>query len=245
MHIHLEQIDSNVFGDAVLSLKDVECISNFGDFEKTYVKQYDPVYVYAKVNIEELREIHFLETQGFNFIEYQLRLVKLLPSQLYDLSSYKWKLDLLELTCGDDITDVLELADEIFEIDRIYIDPALGKSLANKRYREYIKKSQMSADEKLFKFTDSVTGELIGLHTSLWRERGLVLNFLTGIAKKYHSTGMAFPYEYTLFNYFIENGIKKVVTHISGANYQNLNFEFRKIGFKFEQGFAVLRRIYK
>ena len=243
MIVQREEIDSQAFGRTVLQIKNIHCQDDFRELEKEYQEIHNPLYVYAKIEIERIPEIHFLEEHGFCFMEYHLRMSKKLPQKLYD-TSFDDVVVMQEVLPEENIDSILEMAGSIFKTDRIYIDPRMGKDLAQKRYRAYIQKSHQSSEEKLLKFYDKRTQELISFHTHKQIDNKTVLYFLGGIATKYQGTGACFACEYHLFNYSIQHGIKKIITHISGSNYPIINFEFKTMDFKPEQAFIVLRKIY-
>lgn len=244
MHVSEEITDSNAFGRTVLQVRDVDASVDFQAFERECIQQYNPFYVYAKVRIEDLEQVHYLEKNGFNFVEYQLRMTKHLPRKPFDVSMFDGFVEMVEVSKNEDIEPILQMADEIFDIDRIYVDPLMSHDLARKRYRAYLKKSQQSDKENFFKFVDKTNGKLIGFHTHLQTDDKTIVHFLGGNAKEYQASGSAFATEYLLFNNYISKGIRKVVTHISGCNYRIFNFEFKTMDFKAEQGFAILRKVY-
>ncbi len=244
MIVQKEEIDSQAFEQSVLQIKDIDCHEDFVGLEREYQEKYHPLYVYAKVEIEKIPEIHFLERHGFCFIEYQLRMTKKLPQKLYDTTLFDDVVAMEEVLPEENIEPILELADTIFKTDRIYIDYMMGKEFAQKRYRAYIQKSQQSPEEQLVRFFDKRTQDLISFHTHKQINPTTVIHFLGGVAPKYQCTGACFACEYHLFNHFIKQGIKKIITHISGSNYPIMNFEFKTIDFKPEQAFVVLRKIY-
>ncbi|NUM33246.1 MAG: hypothetical protein HUU50_01760 [Candidatus Brocadiae bacterium] len=239
-----EPIDSEVFGFNVLQIKDIHCQDNFQEIEKEYQKKHNPFYVYAKIEIEKIPEIHFLEDHGFRFMEYQMRMSKKLPQKLYD-TSFDDVVIMEKVLAQENIDSILSLADTIFTNDRIYIDPYMGKELSQKRYRAYIQKSHQSSEEELVKFYDKRTQNIISFHTHKSIDNKTILHFLGGVAPEYQGTGACFACEYSLFNSFIQRGIKKIITHISGSNYPIMNFEFKTMDFKPEQAFIVLRKIYE
>ena len=76
MNISLEQIDSIAFGQNVLKLSDVDENINYSEFEKDYINRYNPRYIYTKISTDDISKIHYLESNGFEFIECQLELFK-------------------------------------------------------------------------------------------------------------------------------------------------------------------------
>ena len=71
-----ENLDSVAFGKSILKIENIDISVNFNDFEDRYIKEYSPLYVYARIPIEDLQKIHYLENCGFNYVETQFKMKK-------------------------------------------------------------------------------------------------------------------------------------------------------------------------
>ena len=245
MKARLEEIDSQAFGRNVLRLDEPEAGPGFAEFEAEYLAAWEPVYVYVKVPAEELSLIHHFEDQGFRFMEFQLRMSRRLPRKTFDTSAFDGALEMRLLGPEDDLEPVLKLADDIFTIDRLYMDPLLpDKSLAKRRYRLFITKSWQAEDEEVLGFYDRRDGGLVSFHTHKYLGDHLVLTFLGGHAPAFQGSGLVWGGSLLFFNHWINRDIKRVRTHISMANYRIMEAEYKGFDYRPEQSFAVLRKIY-
>lgn len=243
MRVVPEELDSQAFERNVLQIKEPEARPDFAAFEAGYVDDYQPYYVYVKVPADALGLIHHFEDQGFRFVEFQLEMTKRL-SRKYDTSLFDGLLGMSEVGPEEDVEPILRLADEIFTVDRIYRDPALDPELAKRRYRLYITKSWRSPDERLLKLFDLRDGHLMGFHTHMKQTPTAMLHFLGGLTEESRATGASLGFERIMFNNWIDEGIKKVTTHISLANFNVMEAEYKAFDFKPRQVCAVLRKIY-
>lgn len=239
-----EEIDSLAFGSSVLKIEDIDININFKNFENSYIKQHNPIYVYARINIEDLESIHYLEKEGFNYVETQYKITKKLFKK-EDLSIFNNEYELIKVSNSNDLPLIYSLSDRIMKIDRIYQDKKFDTSIAQKRYHLYINKSFTSKNENVFITRYIPTNEIIGFHTNLMIDSKNILFFIGGILPEYHNTGACFAHSYLIYNYLYECGFKNITTHISAANYNIINLEMRTLGFKPKQAYIILRKIYK
>ena len=245
MNVILEELDSKAFGRNVLKINAPEAVADFKAFEQEQILSQSPYYVYVKIPAESLNLIHYFEEFGFRFVEFQLEMNKRLPSKKYDTSMFDNIFRLEEVGPDDDIESTLQLSDEIFDIDRIYLDPTLDTTLAKRRYRLYITNSWQSPLERLVICTDMRDNSLIGFHTHKKLPPDAMIHFLGGVAASRKGSGATIGFERMLFNNWIGEGIKKVTTHISLSNYKIMEAEYKAFDFKARQSCAVLRKIYK
>jgi len=240
MHINKIEIDSKIFGKNFLEIRDFSNDVDFKEFEKGYIKEYNPYYVLCKIPLENIREIQSIGRYGFEFIEFQLRekanLRKLFPV----FKPYKMEL----VTTSDDLEIVLEIAATTFEHDRFSVDPLMEKNFSSRRYKEYVLKSFRANDEFLYKLFNSETGEILGFKTHKIVNGNEALMFLGGVANMYKKSPVPVINNYLELNELFHKGVKKVTTHISGGNYGVLNLEVKEFGYKVVNGFVVLRKIY-
>ena len=93
MKIIKNETDSLVFGKNFLEIKEFSCDEDFIQFEKDYITNYTPYYVATKIPIENLKEIHFLEKMGFNFIETQIKETLRIKNLYSPMAFYPYKIE--------------------------------------------------------------------------------------------------------------------------------------------------------
>ena len=245
MHVLKEEIDSLIFGKNVLKLDEIDLSVDFQKFEKDYKEEYDPKYVYTKLPVTDIDKIHFLENNGFEFIECQLQLFKRL-THLYDTSIYEkdMLLKLEEVDSENDLEEIQQISDITFDVDRIYIDSKLDKELAKKRYHLYIRNSLLEKNQRLDKLVDINNDRIIGFHTLMYKNNDAVLVLLGAVSPDYQKTGANNVLDRYLYNELFRLGRKNITTHISARNIKVLNYVQKILEFKIRQTFIVLRKIY-
>lgn len=242
MQVNIEELDSIAFGQNVLKLSEIDDNIDFSAFEKDYISKYNPKYIYTKVNIEDINKIHYLERNGFEFIECQIQLFKRLTG-LYDTSAFDNILK-IEPAGFEDYKEICKISDIVFDMDRIYIDEKIDNSIAQKRYHLYLKNSLENSNQRFDKFIDLATGKIIAFHTLLYKDAKSVLLFLGGILPEYHSTGANYALDYYVYNELYKSGHKNITTHISARNIKVMNYLTKVLDFKVKQSFIVLRKVY-
>lgn len=235
-------IDSLVLGRNVLSLGDWCAEDDFPALERDYIAKFDPGYVYTKLPLESVAQIHNLEGFGFKFIECQIRsLVKLRqPRDLSAFSHYAFE----PVTREEDLGPVLDIAASTFVFDRWRVDPALNSDLAGARYRRYVEKSFVEQGEWVYRLFEKSTGTTLAFKTHAVRNDQEVLFLLGGVHPEYKNLGLGLLNEYFEFNALIARGVTRGVTHISAANEPVFNLEIGRLGFRVQATFAVLRKLY-
>ena len=244
MEIIKEEIDSLAYGKSILKINNIDTNVCFEDFENIYKHQYAPLYVYARIPVEEIEKVHYLEQNGFNYVETQFKLQKRL-NKSENMSIFGDDYSYVEVKDENELPEIYNISDRIMTVDRMILDKQLDYKLAQKRYHLYINKSFSNEDENLFKFIYNPTNEIIGYHTEKIVDSKNILFFIGGIIPEFRNTGACFALEYSTFNYLYNNGFKTITTHISAANYNIINFEMRTVGFKPKQTYIILRKIYK
>jgi hypothetical protein len=242
--VERNSIDSEVLGRAVLDLRGMNSEVNFSTLEGQYRRDHDPAYVVCKLPAEDLSTIHFMEDQGFRFIEFQMRLRGAIR-KTFDTSSYGYAYT--PVTGGSDLDAILEIAGEIFEHDRFTRDPyfqRFGVGISGERYRRFVLQSIAAPDESVYKLADVKTGEIAGFgtHRILTPETALLL--IGGVKKEYKGSGLGMINDRLTLNQLHSKGVRSFLTHISGCNYPILDLEVRALGYRVVQSFVVLRKTY-
>lgn len=244
MDIRIEKLDSIAFGANVLKINEVDDNINFPQFESDYIKKYEPKYVYSKVNIEDISKIHYLEQNGFEFIECQLELFKRI-TELYDTSIFDESITVDQVCDRQDLDIIYEVSDLAFNnIDRIYVDEKIDKTIAKKRYHLYLQNSFQQSNQRLDKLVDNKLNKIIGFHTLLYTGDKSVTLLLGGILPEYHSSGVNYMLDYFVYNDLYKSGHKNITTHISAKNIKIMNYLTKVLDFKFKNSCIVLRKVY-
>lgn len=245
MEVQQNEIDSEVLGRNVLDLDAFDPAEDFLALEREYCNRHQPLYVSCKIAAEDIGKVHLLESYGFRFVEFQIRVYCAL-NKTYDVSGYNYRYEAVE--GGADLSAVLEIASSIFEHDRFSRDPFFrewnGRDVSGERYRRYVMKSFQSADESVYKLVQQTTGEIVGFGTHRVTGAESALLLLAGVKPEFSGAGVGAINDYMGWNELKRKGVKWVYGHASGANYPIINLNVRGMGFRVVQCFVVLRKIY-
>ena len=244
MQVQLEELDSIAFGANVLKINDIDENIDFSVFEKAYINQYSPIYVYTKIPIEELQKIHYLEQYGFEFAECQLELFRRL-SELYDINTYSDEIEYSIVDNEKDLEEVKLISDEIFaKVDRINVDKKLPSDIGKKRYRLYLDNSYKQDNQIIYKSTDKNTNKIIGFSSFLFKDAKSAMHLIGGSCPECQGTNLNYVGNCVAYNNFIKQGRKNVTTHVSAGNLKIVNYLLKGFEFKVKKTFIVLRKIY-
>jgi hypothetical protein len=241
MYAELIEIDSRAFGRNVLSLHDFSPDENFAEFENNYIQEYNPAYVYCKIPIEHIDNVHSLEKHQFNLVELQIE-SSINLNKPYDTSRYGYQFD--EVSTMDKLQEVLEIAGTTIVHDRFTRDPLVPKHVSGERYKGYVMKSFYADNESVYRLYDPKTQQTLGFKTHKLIGNNEVLFLLGGVHPQYKNLGLGVINSFFEFNELIGKGIKKGYTHISAINYHVFNLEIGKLGFRVLTTYAVMRKVY-
>ena len=237
--VHLD-IDTEVFGGNVLQIHGFAPSDDFAAFERTYTEKYHPVYVVCRIRGEDLAAVHFLEGQGFRYVDFAMELLTMIRQK--DVSRYP------EYRCAevldDDLEQVLEIAGSTFTHDRVTRDPVLGKALSGERYRRLVLQSRARANEHVLGLYDRATNHVVAFTVFKDEGNGRACGLLSGVRSEYRRTGLGLINEYFWFNELARRGFREASGCIAGANYPIVNMEVRVVGHRFVQSWVVLRKVY-
>jgi hypothetical protein len=241
MYAELIEIDSRAFGRNVLSLHDFSPDEDFAAFERSYVREHNPGYVYCKIPIEHIDNVHILERHQFNLVELQIESCINL-NKTHDTSRYGYQFE--KVTATDVLQDVLEIAGSTIVHDRFSRDPLIPGHVSGERYRGYVMKSFHAEDECVYRLFDPRTQQTLGFKTHKLVGNNEVLFLLGGVHPQYKNLGLGVINSFFEFNELISKGIKKGYTHISAINYHVFNLEIGKLGFRVLTTYTVMRKVY-
>ncbi len=180
----------------------------------------------VKIEQHAVQEVHFLEKQGFRFIELNYFPVF---SRLQNLEPLNTNLS-AALATADDHELLTEMAGTIFTTGRFHCDPRIGPRLGNRRYREWMRNSFTHDRQEVLKIVhpDGICAFSIiedkGNGTCFWH--------LGGVAQNFAGPRIGLRFLQTTMEYCRKEGIKKVETSISSQNTIILNL-YSKLGFRF------------
>jgi len=242
MELKIIDIDTKAVNNIVARLDDFNSSEDFKKFEQEYLIKQKPYYVYVKLPISDLADIHCLNKLGFEFIETQFEMEK---SVKRIKNPYENAFDFVEVTSYKDLDKIIQLASTIFTDDRFTIDSSLPGDFAGKRYAEYIRQSFESSSEKVFALISKKDNVVCGLKSHKVISDKTVLLLLGGVDNKYKNTPIGLINAISEINYFVDMGYKKAVTHISARNTAIINLELSWLGYKVIEANVILRKIYE
>jgi hypothetical protein len=241
MTTELVEIDSRVMKGSVLSIQDFDPQVDFEVFERSYIAEFNPIYVSCKVPMERVNETHILEDTGFRLIESQIRLtIKL--RRPFDVSAFPF--DFEQVTREEDLDAVLDIAGTTFTNDRFSIDRSIDRCVSGARFREYTRQSFYVPNEAVYRMVDRDSGLTVAFKTHRYNSDTEVLFLLAGVHPDFKNLGLGLINEHFELNELIRKGIKRGITHISAVNYPVLNYALGNLGFKSLTTFAVFRKVY-
>jgi ribosomal protein S18 acetylase RimI-like enzyme len=245
MNVAINQMDSEVFDGCVLDLADFDPTADFAAFEAGYLARHSPIYISCKVPVEDLESVHQLEAAGFRFVEFQMRFRASL-GRSFDVSAHDYRYELV--TSPEILERVLEIAGATFEHDRITRDPYIKQlnrpDLSGERYRRFVSQSFQRPDECVYALISNPTDQVVGFGTHRITGPDSALLLISGVAPELKSSGLGALLDQFAWNELKRKGIKYFFGHASGANYPIINLVMRGMGFRFVQGFVVLRKVY-
>lgn len=203
-------------------------------------------YLTIKMPVSNLEALHALEAIGFQFMETQFHMGKLLNN--YEtprlLSRVITPLEQREITkdeeCWSAITDLI--TEDMFYTDRIYLDPMLSKGISYKRYRNWIIDSVKDPDSHLFVYYYKEKPISIGF-IKIDQYKKIVYDLLEGIFEQYQNSGLGFSVFDCALKSYQRIGIKKLKTAISSNNPAILKLDLL-FGYIIEKEEYVLRKFH-
>ncbi|MED4454442.1 hypothetical protein [Metabacillus fastidiosus] len=206
------------------------------------LKEENHDYIVAKVPIRNIELIHQLEEEGFRFMETQFSLVKkikednIIPSQLKSLSS---KLNWEPVVTHTHLDEVLKKIDEnLFETDRIALDPYFNIKIANKRYQNWILDQFHKDDYEVYEII--FRGKKVGFFF-IKLESSIVSILLAGIYREFREYGLGFSIIYTPLKLSLLTEKKIAKTRVSSNNLEVLRL-YQTFGYMINDVEYVFRK---
>ena len=241
MILNLETVDSAVWGRNVLSLSHLSVEDDVGRLEEEYLHHYNPVYVSARIPLEEISIISNFEKNGFSLIECQLRLLVRLTKEC-DVTSFNCRLD--RISTKAQLNEVLAITRSSVIHDRLSVDDAVPNGVSGRRYEAYVSQSFEREDEEVWGLFDADNEQILAYRTHRLTAPHEALLLLGGVRPELKGSGVGVISAYFYLNQLRLSGIKKAITHISLINKPIFDLEVTRLGFRYQRVFAVLRKVY-
>lgn len=139
MEKHLIEWDTKLFNRNVFEIQNTKYLdkNELNEIDKSCSIE-DAFMSYIKLNNWELEKIHYLEGLGFNYMESQYKLRKVLTKE-YPSSPLARHCLLKRLDYSDKktIRAIEEIITTTFDTDRYYLDPKLNKEYSGLRYKNW------------------------------------------------------------------------------------------------------------
>jgi hypothetical protein len=208
------------------------------------IREYE--YIVVKVQSLETKTVHMLERSGFEFIESQLLISKSVNEIKIDpflkRISSAYELEKVESMTQMQII-LKEIGNGLFNTDRIYLDPALGKDLAIRRYKNWAESIFHDIENyKVFMLSrkkDKRSVGFISLKTTDKENCGIPL---AGIFADYKKLNIGYLVIYFPLIFALNNGFKYCRTAISLNNLNIVNL-YNLFGYKIDKTYSVLRKL--
>jgi len=247
MHIqkHLVEWDTTLFNKKVFEIQD----NDF--FDRNELKEIDiscysdqAFLSFIKVNNHDLEKIHYLEELGFNYMESQFEVEKILAAP-YNVSAFSKHCSLQVLDYSD--TKTIEKIENIittaFDTDRYYLDPKLDKKWSGLRYKNWFLNSFNEKNFSSYCYKSKKEDKIIGFLMVKHELKGIYLA-LGGISNDFKGFGFYASLLIDYLNYAFSEGNKKFYSSISSHNLEILNI-YIYLGFNVVGEKIVMRKIYQ
>lgn len=202
------------------------------DFQafKDWLQREKVVLCTCRLDHDRMPESIFLEEQGFRFIELNYHPV-LESLQQAKLDALRGLQPLTVEPAGpEDGAFLEEMAGTVFGKERFHTDPRLGASLANLRYRLWMRNSLQDERQQVLKFLNE--GKLAGFFIVEYLANRTCYWHLTAVAPCKQGHGVGKRIWTTMLLHNRNEGIERVETSISSHNIQVMNL-YVSLGFRF------------
>jgi hypothetical protein len=202
-------------------------------------------YVVVKFPVGNLQLLHTLQDIGFYFMETQFELgmnvkdysVPALFARYID-SVYYEEID-------KDVNKWIKVINKIeagmFSTDRVYLDPALNKDVALKRYRNWMMDYINNPNASLYTLNGKKGKEIMG--TGIYTIEGQVMHgIIGGMFSRYQNFGIGVAITHFLMQTASKKEIKVYLTKISSNNMVNLRLH-SAFGFLLKNEQYVMRKV--
>lgn len=229
-----------------LNVLEIEFDNNDKDSSQEIQNEFDQYdYIIAKVPIKRIKLLHDLENSKFFFLETQFDLLKKIssanniPNHLLKISKTT---SFRKVTNGNQLNWILDnIGIDMFNTDRISLDPLLGVELANERYKNWIINIFNSSNSELFEiiFRENPIGFYI-----VKDSKSSIRISLGGLYDQFKMLGLGFSLVSAPINLAVSRNKKTIRGKVSSNNFQVLKI-YQEYGYFINDIKYVLRRINK
>lgn len=175
-----------------------------------------------------LKESMLLEDHGFRFIE-MIYTPELDNLGKYGESNEPTDLD-VRLAEVADLTVLMDIAGSAFRNERFHVDPRLSSSLADQRYRNWVKSSYSHAAQRLYAIHDGP--QLVSFFVTEMLADGTCYWHLNAVSPDAQGQGYGRRAWRAMLRQANDAGAQRVRTSIVARNHRVLNL-YAKLGFRF------------
>lgn len=234
--------------EKVTGLKTCEVLFEKGDTVESYLNaglENDFRFIVTKIPVNDLKLVHELESNGFRYLENQMKL-SFDVSQL-DRIEPSWKRLLNGFRC-EPVTSVegfsvinSEVRDRMFETDRFTLDPFWQSGISSLRYKNWIRELYESEDARFYII---VHNEIrVGFFVVKGESKNVNICPIAGIFNKYKGAGYIFALTWFWLDISRKAGDKKVITSVSSNNRVILSSLSKAFTFRISNTSIVLRKV--
>lgn len=208
--------------------------------DSSLFKEYD--YIVAKVPSGEISLLHDLEKIGFRFLESQFDLSIHLKDQLPTLKSAEFLMKQITTSPIDTPEKISALVEHItpdlFEVDRISIDPEVGKDIGAQRYKNWV------LDEfnrgNIFSYQLELGATPIGFFILKKQNPTTLFAMLAGLFSPFKNKGLGLSIVQKPIDWAKENNYSSIVTRNSSNNSESFKIHLA-CGYKLNSIYYLLR----
>lgn len=223
--------DTAILGSPVLQISNMTAsgplaTSRFSAFEAVR-DRLDVGLVSCRMSHECLKESMLLEEHGFRFIEmlYMPELDNLAEIVLPEKSDIDVK-----LAEKRDLNALKEIAGSAFHNERFHVDPRLGPSLGDERYRRWIQNSLDHPRQQLYVVRDGV--QPVAFFLTEMMADGTCYWHLNAVSPQIQGQGYGRRAWQAMLREAKDAGAQRVKTCIVARNFRVLNL-YARLGFRF------------
>lgn len=195
-------------------------------------------YMVAKIPSYKHDAVRLIQERGYSFAETAINLTN-------DLRKFQISERLLKICsrCSfapmndDDIARLYsEIDKNIFNTDRVYLDPHFTAEQAANRYKGWVSDLIAAGD---IPYKTEYNGEQVGFFLNRETSSGVYDGILAGVYKQYEGSGMGLCVQYSGLALAMQAGAQKYLGHISANNpavmrvLASLGFEISNIDYVF------------
>jgi hypothetical protein len=229
-----------------IGLKTVEIIFENSSEQLPYDEINGYQHIVAKALSTEIKTVHMLEQNGFEFIESQLTISKAIKGIKFDpfIERIAGAYELKMIESDDEMQIILNaIGNGLFNTDRIYLDPAFGKELAIKRYKNWADFIfQDKENQRVLMIINKKNKVNVGFICLKTADQANCEIPLAGIFEEHKKLNIGFLVIYYPLLFALNNGFKYCRTAISLNNIKIVNL-YSFFGYQINKTYSVLRKV--